>query len=142
MSSTTSNNSISHSQWSAIAFLLERNPSFLAYPEGYDHTKERICGFLMLIECREYAVLFKSNLELPSTFKTEYLQRVGDQHFEAAVAPVEATFEKLTLRNMTSSRHTLRSKTLRQTIYRTLLGELDLAALLPKDTALDKTANI
>lgn len=112
----------SHSQWSAIAFFYERDPSFLAYPEGYDHTKERICGFLMLIECQEYAVLFKSNLELPSTFKTEYLQRVGDQHFEAAVAPVEATFEKLTLRNMTSSRHTLRSKTLEANNLQNLIG--------------------
>jgi hypothetical protein len=112
----------SHSQWSAIAFFYERDPSFLAYPEGYDHTKERICGFLLLIECREYAVLFKSNLELPSTFKTEYLQRVGDQHFEAAVAPVDATFEKLTLRSMTSSKHTLRSKTLEAKNLQNLIG--------------------
>jgi hypothetical protein len=111
-----------HSQWSAIAFFYERDPSFLAYPEGYERTKERICGFLMLIEYREYAVLFKSNLDLPSTFKTEYLQRVGDQHFEAAVAPVDATFEKLTLRNMTSSKHTLRSKTLEANNLQNLIG--------------------
>jgi hypothetical protein len=112
----------SHSQWSAIAFFYERDPSFLAYPEGYDRTKERICGFLMLIEYREYAVLFKSNLELPSTFKTEYLQKVGDQHFEAAVAPLDATVEKLTLRNMTSSKHTLRSKTLEANNLQNLIG--------------------
>jgi len=112
----------SHSQWSAIAFFYERDPAFLVYPEGHDHTKERVCGFLMLIEYREYAVLFKSNLEFPSTFKTEYLRRIGDQHFEAAVAPVDATFEKLTLRNMTSSKHTLRSKTLEANNLQNLIG--------------------
>ncbi len=111
-----------HSQWSAIAFFYERDPSFLVYPEEHDHTRERICGFLMLVEYREYAVVFKSSLELPANFKTQYLQRVGDQNFEAAVAPVDATFEQIKLRNMTTSKHTLRSKTLEANNLQNVIG--------------------
>jgi hypothetical protein len=111
-----------HSQWSAIAFFYERDPSFLVYPEEHHHTRERICGFLMLVEYREYAVVFKSSLELPATFKTQYLQRVGDQNFEAAIAPVDAMFEQIKLRNMTTSRHTLRSKTLEANNLQNVIG--------------------
>jgi hypothetical protein len=111
-----------HSQWSAIAFFYERDPSFLVYPEEHDHTRERICGFLMLVEYREYAVVFKSSLELPATFKTQYFQRVGDQNFEAAIAPVDATFEQIKLRNMTTSKHTLRSKTLEANNLQNVIG--------------------
>ena len=111
-----------HSQWSAIAFFYERGPSFLVYPEEHDHTKERICGFVMLVEYREYAVLFKSGLDLPATFKTKYFQRVGDQNFEAAIAPVDATFEQIKLRNMTTSKHTLRSKTLEANNLQNVIG--------------------
>ena len=64
----------------------------------------------MLVEHGEYAILFKSNLDLPSTFKTEYLKRVGGHNFEAAVAPENAVFEQIRLRNMTASRHTLEVK--------------------------------
>lgn len=112
----------SASQWSALCFFYERDPSFLVYPEKSDQTRERICAFLMLIEHRDYAVVFKSNLDLPSTFRTEYLQRVGDQHFEAAIAPADATFERITLRNMTASKHTLRSKTLEANNLQNVIG--------------------
>src|SRR5258708_3835207 len=111
-----------HSQWSAIAFFYERDPSFLVYPEEHDHTRERICGFLMLVEYREYAVVFKSSLELPATFKTQYLQRIVEQNFEAAIAPVDPTFEQIKLRNMTTSKHTLRSKTLEANNLQNVIG--------------------
>jgi hypothetical protein len=110
------------SHWSAIAFFFERDPSFLVYPQDQNHTRERVCGFLMLIEHRDYAVIFKSNLELPSSFKTEYFKRVGDHNFEAAVAPVDAVFEQIRLRNMTTSKHTLRSKTLEANNLENVIG--------------------
>lgn len=111
-----------HSQWSAIAFFFERDPSFFVYPDNHDHTRELICGFLMLVEHRDYAVVFRSSLELPSSFKTEYFRRVGDQSFEAAVAPVNAIFEQIKLRNMTTSKHTLRSKTLEANNLENVIG--------------------
>src|SRR6267378_1511830 len=111
-----------HSHWSAIAFFFERDPSFFVYPDNHLHTRERVCGFLMLVEHGDYAVVFKSNLELPSSFKTEYLRRVGDQHFEAAVAPVGAIFEQITVRNMTISKHALRSKTLKANNLENVMG--------------------
>jgi hypothetical protein len=111
-----------HSQWSAIAFFYERDPSFLVYPEDHNHTRERICGFLMIVEFRDYAVVFKASLELPSNFKTQYLQRVGDQNFEAAIAPVDATFEQIKLRNMATSKYTLRSKTLEANNLQNVIG--------------------
>ena len=62
--------SFGHASWSALAFLYERNPSFLDVPEG--DLKERVCGFILLVEHREYVAVFKSNLDVPSDFKTEY----------------------------------------------------------------------
>lgn len=110
------------SHWSAIAFFFERDPSFFVYPDNHDHIKERICGFLMLVEYRDYVVVFKSSLELFTSFKTEYFQPAGHQNFEAAVAPFNAIFEKLKLRNMTTSKHTLRSKTLEANNLENLIG--------------------
>jgi hypothetical protein len=68
--------------WSAISFFYEREPAFLELPAN--HTKERVCGFLLIAEYRDHAALFKSSLDVPSEFKAEYLQRVGDERIEAA----------------------------------------------------------
>src|SRR5262249_35731959 len=87
--------SLGHAAWSAIAFFYDRDPSFLELPEG--QARERICGFLMLVEYREHIFIFKSALDLPSTFKTNYLKRVGDDRLEAAIARADATFEQIRL---------------------------------------------
>ena len=113
---------LGHSTWSAIAFFYEREPAFLQFPPNVRHTRERVCGFLFVVEHREYAVVFKSNLDLPSNFKTEYLQRVGDQNFESAIARVGATFEQIRLSSMTTSKHALRSKTLEADNLQNLIG--------------------
>src|ERR1700722_4081305 len=64
------------SLWSAIAFSHEREPSFLELPPG--HLRDRVCGYLLLVEYRDHLVLFRSGLDVPSAFKTRYLLRVGD----------------------------------------------------------------
>ncbi len=95
--------------YSAICFSLARKASFLKPPA---EANERVFGFLMLVEYREYVALFKSGLDLPSSFKSEYLEKVGHGRVERAIATNEATFEKLRLRNMSVSRQALRSKAL------------------------------
>ncbi len=101
----TSENAI----YSAICFSFARKASFLKPPA---EANERIFGFLMLVEYGEYVALFKSGLDLPSSFKSEYLETVGHGRVERAIATNEATFEKLRLRNMSVSRQALRSKSL------------------------------
>lgn len=110
-----------NSFWSAIAFPYERDPSFLEAPEGQE-IKERICGFLFVVEHRDHVVIFKSGLDLPSDFKTAHLRRVGDQSIEGVIAQVNATFEQIRLRNMTTSKHTLRSKTLEANNLQNVIG--------------------
>ena len=56
---------------------------FSDVPEG--DLKERVCGFILLVEHREYVAVFKSNLDVPSDFKTEYFGRTADSRVEAAV---------------------------------------------------------
>lgn len=75
---------LGHTVWSAIAFFYERDPSFLELPAS--HTKEHVCGFLLLMEHREHVVIFKSALDVPSKFKSEYFQQVGNDRLEAAIA--------------------------------------------------------
>jgi hypothetical protein len=103
--------SLGQANWSAISFYFERTPAFLHdLPPNY--MKERICGFLLLVEYRDHAVLFRSNLDFPSEFKTKYLQRVGDDRLESAIAQENVIFERINLRNMTISKYALKNKSL------------------------------
>lgn len=102
---------LGQAHWSAISFYFERTPAFLHdLPPKY--MKERICGFVLLVEYRDHAVLFRSNLDFPSDFKTKYLQRVGDDRLESAIAQETAIFERVNLRNMTASKYALKTKSL------------------------------
>jgi hypothetical protein len=95
--------------WSAIAFFQDRDPAFLRPPPSQT---ERTCGYLLLVEHRHHLAVFKSGLELTSSFKTKYLERVPHERVEAATAQKDAIFEKIRLRNMSTSKLVLRSKTL------------------------------
>lgn len=96
-------------RYSAICFSYERNSSFLEPAAG---AIERVFGYVLLVECGAYVALFKSGLDLPSAFKTTYLDKVAGERVERAIARNDAVFEKLRLRNMSISPLTLRSKTL------------------------------
>src|SRR5579872_999827 len=122
--------SLGHASWSALAFFYERDPSFLELPQG--HTRERVCGFLILVEHCEHVVIFKSGLDLPSSFKTDYLQRAGDERVEAAIARADATFEQIRLRNMATSKYALRSKTLEANDLRTVVGPSGASRYVPR----------
>jgi hypothetical protein len=96
-------------QYSAICFSFERRPQFLS--EDADEW-DRIFGFLMIIEKGDLIAVLKSGLDLPSSFRAEFLDRVGSESVEAAIAQRSAVFEKLRLRNMSTSRLALRTKSL------------------------------
>jgi hypothetical protein len=67
---------------------------------------------LLLVEHGNHIAVFKSGLELPPSFKTRYLDRVPNEHVEAATAREDAIFEKIRLRNISASKLVLLSKTL------------------------------
>ena len=96
-------------RYSAVAFSYDRPVPFL---EGAPVRSERVYGFLLLVEKGSMVALFKSGLDLTASFKKAYLEPVGRSHVERAIARHDAVFEKLSLRNMTTSRLALRSKTL------------------------------
>lgn len=115
--------SLGQANWSAISFYFERIPAFLHdLPPKY--MKERICGFLLLVEYRDHAVLFKSNLDLPSEFKTKYLQRIGDDRLESAIAQESVIFERINLRNMTISKYALKNKSLEANNLQSVVSSL------------------
>jgi hypothetical protein len=95
--------------WSAIAFFQEHDPVFLRPPPPQS---ERSCAYVLIVEHRGHAATFKSRLEVPSTFKSMYLDRVAPDRIEAVTAQADAIFEKIRLRNMSPSALVLRSKTL------------------------------
>jgi hypothetical protein len=106
--------------WSAICFFHHREPSFLELPVG--HTRERICGFIILVEYKQHVAIFKSALELPVAFKKAHLRPVGNEKVEAATARVNATFEQVRLRNMSGSKYAMRTKTLEADDLRSVLS--------------------
>ncbi|WP_245320296.1 hypothetical protein [Bradyrhizobium lablabi] len=93
--------------WSAVSFLYDRTPSFLSEEAGI---RERICGFLLLVEHRDHVALFKSKLEVPAGFSTRYLGRISPERIDIAVARKDTIFEKIRLRNMSISKNVMRSK--------------------------------
>jgi hypothetical protein len=96
--------------WSALAFFYDREPAFLDLPAG--RKKERVCGYLLLIEYREHIALFKAGLDLPLAFRRTHTRPVEDERIEVALAQANATFEQIRLRSMSASKYALRSKTL------------------------------
>jgi hypothetical protein len=122
----------SHGQasWSALAFLYERDPSFLDSPDG--DVKESVCGFLLLVEYRDHVTLFKSNLDVPSEFKTEYFQRIGDNRLEGAIAGANVVFEQIRLRNMAASKYALRNKTLEANDLQSVVGPAGASRYVPR----------
>ncbi|MFL6846323.1 MAG: hypothetical protein ACJ8ER_15760 [Allosphingosinicella sp.] len=97
------------SVYSAICFSYERSPAFLDSNAG---AVERVFGFLLVVEKAEFIAVMKAGLDLPSFFKSAYLDKVGNERVERAVARHDAVFEKLRLKNMSTSKLALRSKSL------------------------------
>ena len=98
-----------HSKYSAICFSFERSPAFL---ESEAKVVERVFGFLLIVEKGDLVAILKAGLDLPSTFKSDYLDKIGSERVERAIARHDAVFEKLRLKNMSTSKLALRSKTL------------------------------
>ena len=95
--------------YSAICFSFARSPAFL---DNEARAIERVFGFLMVIEKGDLVAIVKAGLDLPSSFKSEYLDRIHDERVERAIARNDAVFEKLRLKNMSTSKLALHSKTL------------------------------
>ena len=96
-------------RYSAVCFSHERTPSFLK--PAADEV-ERVYGYMLVVEKGHLLAVFKSGLDLPSGFKSEYVERIGTGRVERAIARHDAIFEKLRLRNMSTAKSALRSKTL------------------------------
>src|SRR3546814_8862038 len=64
----------------------------------------------MIVEKADYVAVLKSGLDVPSAFKTLYLGKVSNERVERAVVREGAIFEQLSLKNMSTSKLALRSK--------------------------------
>jgi hypothetical protein len=93
--------------WSGISFFQDRNPIFLRPSSLGD--LERIWRYVLL-EHRKHLEVLKVGLELPSSFKTMYLDRVPQGHIDAAIAQEGSIFEKIRLRSISASKLVLQSK--------------------------------
>ena len=105
--------------WSAISFFYDQSPPFLTEDAKI---RERICGYVLLIEHRDHVALFKSKLDLPAGFSTRYFGRVSSERVDLAVARRDAVFEKIRLRNMSVSKNVMRSKTFEADDLRNVVG--------------------
>ena len=114
---------------SVISFSFDREVSFLTKAAK---TKERIYGFLMIVEYEKHVALFKKGLDLPSSFRNDYLIKVSHDQVESAVATDGATFEKLRLRNMSVSRQALRSKSLEARDLEKSMSTLSASRFVPQ----------
>lgn len=93
--------------YSAICFAFDRPVSFLD-----NDASDRVHGFLLIVECAETVAVFKAGLDVTSAFRRDFLDPLGRSRVERAIARHDAVFEKLSLRNMTTSPFALRAKVL------------------------------
>lgn len=93
--------------YSALCFSFEREPAFLEPESG---AIERVFGFLMVVEKGDFIAVLKSGLDLPATFKSDFLMKIANESVESAIATHDAVFEQLRLKNMSMSKLALRSK--------------------------------
>ncbi|SQA97255.1 Uncharacterised protein [Cedecea neteri] len=95
--------------WSALCFQFDRTPPFLP---GSEDVIDRVTGYLLIVEHRDYVAIFKSQLEIPAYFSKRFLQRIGAQDVDRGLTSKDSVFARVRLRHMTLSRFALRSKTL------------------------------
>lgn len=95
--------------YSAICFAYDRPPSFLAEEAGLT---DRVHGYMLIVEHGDLVAIHKSGLEIPTAFKGEWLRRVGSGTVERAIAKIDAKFESIRMRSMSTSKRALRTKTL------------------------------
>ncbi|MGJ8586369.1 MAG: hypothetical protein ACSHXD_19945 [Marinosulfonomonas sp.] len=98
-----------NTRWSAICFEYEALPAFLDPASG---VKEKLCGYMMIVEYQDHAALFSSRLSLPTTFKSRHLAPITMSRMEGAIARENAVFQKMRMRNLSVSPHVMRNKTL------------------------------
>lgn len=116
-------------RWSAICFAHHRNPGFLDPPP---RLKERVYGFLMLVELEGKVAVLKSGLDLTTAFKSRHLNRIDAERVEAALAHSDAVFEKMRLRNLSLSKHVLRAKMLESEDLRNVVGPAGSSRFAPQ----------
>jgi len=121
---------LSHAHWSAVAFYYDQDPSFLDLPNG--QSRERVCAYLFMVEYKDMVVTSRIGFEIPSSFKTEFLDRVRNENVEGAFAGSNATFEQLRLKNMGTSKHAMRSKTLEANDLASVMGSAGASRYVPR----------
>lgn len=95
--------------WSALCFQFDKTPAFL--PEAND-VIDRVTGYLLIVEHRDYIAIFKSQIDVTPDFTKRHLQRIGAQDVDRGLTSKDSVFARVRLRHMTLSRFALRSKTL------------------------------
>jgi len=115
--------------WSAISFFYERKPSFFVQST---QARERVCGFMLLVEYSGYVAVFKSRLELPTTFISRFLSRINTDLVDSAIARGDAIFEKIKLRNMSVSKLAMRSKTIEAPDLANVVGPAGASRYVPQ----------
>lgn len=95
--------------WSALCFQFDKTPAFLPRSRA---VIDRVTGYLLIVEHRDYVAIFKSQIDIPADFTKRYLQRIGAQDVDHGLTSKDSVFARVRLRHMTLSRFALRSKTL------------------------------
>ncbi|HBO1241769.1 TPA: hypothetical protein ACGJWA_004678 [Pseudomonas aeruginosa] len=95
--------------WSGLCFQFDKTPAFLP---GADGVIDRVTGYLLIVEHRDYVAIFKSQIDVSADFAKRHLQRIGAQDVDRGLTSKDSVFARVRLRHMTLSRFALRSKTL------------------------------
>lgn len=114
--------------WSALCFQFDKTPAFLP---GTEDVIDRVTGYLLIVEHRDYVAIFKSQIDVPSDFAKRHLQRIGAQDVDRGLTSKDSVFAKVRLKHMTVSPSALHNKTLEGSNLQNTVGMASSARFAP-----------
>ncbi len=117
-------------RYSALCFAHDRPVPFLDEGSG---KVDRVHGFLLMVEIGTTVAILRSGLDATAAFRKAYLAPIGRRRVETAIARHDAVFERLSLRNMTTSRLALRSKTLESQDLENAIASASTGRFIPQN---------
>lgn len=117
-------------RYSALCFAHDRPVPFLDEAGG---RMDRVHGFILIVEIGSSVAILRSGLDVTASFRRVHLAPVERGRVERAIARHDAVFERLSLRNMTTSRLALRSKTLESQDLENAIASTSAGRFIPRN---------
>lgn len=79
----------------ALCFQFDKAPAFLT---GTEDVIDRLTGYLLIVEHREYIAIFKSQIDVSADFAKRHVRRISAQDVDRGLTSKDSVFARVRLR--------------------------------------------